>query len=148
MIKLSRKENWPKILAEYIRKKQGKKFVWGKNDCCTFVAGSVKLMTGHDFYKEFRGTYNDEDSAREALKTIGNGSLYQVLLKNFGKTIPVAYAQRGDIVMDRKTMSIGICDGVYSWFLGALVYGDETRPDGIVQKPTIGCDYAFKVARN
>ena len=85
--------------------------------------------------KEFRGKYN-EDTYKEALETIGAGTLFKTLVKVFGKSIHPAMGQRGDIAyLDGR---IGIVTGRTAMFLYEEGFG--IMPIANVQK-------VFKVGR-
>lgn len=93
-------------------------FEWGENDCCMFAANWVKSVTGKDCMQEFRGQYHDIDSARIALKKIGNGNLYRTMQVKFGN--PVKRGLIGDIAYSHQEHgpTLGICAGECSLFLG------------------------------
>ena len=50
-------------LTEYINSKRGKPFVWGKNDCLSFVNGAVRAMTGEWLCGERLRGYSTERGA-------------------------------------------------------------------------------------
>jgi hypothetical protein len=52
---ITRKENWPVLLSEFISDSRDKKFKLGVNDCCFMPANCVKKLTGFDPAKEYRG---------------------------------------------------------------------------------------------
>jgi hypothetical protein len=93
-------------------------------------------MTGIDYMEEFRGKYHDEDTATEALGTIGAGDIYRTIVAKFGKAIPPAQAQRGDLAI--YDGCLGIVLGRQSMFIKAEGYGFVG---------TIHCTRTFKVAR-
>lgn len=92
-----RRADWQRRLAEYIQKVQHRKFRWGRFDCCLFAAGAVKAMTGKDPMPEFRGQYTSEATAKQALRDIGSGTLYNTMRAKFGNPVPAVQANRGDI---------------------------------------------------
>lgn len=96
---MTRLDDWPERLFEVIDEARHKPFKWGEWDCTTFAAACVEAMTGEDPMSEFRDRYEDEESGKEALKELGGGSLYSVLKRKFGKPVPVAFAQRGDLAL-------------------------------------------------
>jgi len=34
---IARRDNWPDLLAAYIKAKRNEPFAWGSNDCCLFA---------------------------------------------------------------------------------------------------------------
>lgn len=96
-------------LIRYIDAKRNEQFAWGVHDCCTFTAGGVAAMGGPDYFEEFRGTYFSKQSAADAIKKRGYGSLYGLLVKKFGQ--PSVRAAFGcvlyTITIDGPT--IGLC---------------------------------------
>lgn len=109
-------ENWEIKLIDYIEATKLKKFKWGVNDCCSFVAGAVKAMTGVDFYKDYKGKYNDEETAMKALYDVSGYKTIAGMLNNKFEAKQINLAQRGDIVMNDQR-AIGICLGSTSAFL-------------------------------
>lgn len=67
--------NWPRVLADEIRRYQKIPFEWGTSDCCMFPADVIKAITGEDFAAEFRGRYQTEMGSLRALKRYGKGSI-------------------------------------------------------------------------
>ena len=60
---------------------------WGENDCVMFVAGWIKIATGHDPALSYRGTYRDEASCLELIARHGGmHSLVASCLKDFRTT--------------------------------------------------------------
>lgn len=127
-MKLTRSQDWPLKLREYLEAQNDKPFAWATNDCCTNACGWIKLSTGIDVYTEFTGTYTDETSAHTAIQQItGKGSSvenaaeYITAQHTMGEIRPV-FASRGDIVLFDGTLGamLGIVgtNPVYSCFPG------------------------------
>lgn len=103
-----RKDNWPKILEQYISKHKGKPFVRGENDCCTFSGGAADAISDSELVSELRriaGDYKSDIQAARAILSIG--SIDQHLDKIL-PSIPVKMAQRGDFVYFDETDSLAI----------------------------------------
>lgn len=111
-----RVDDWPNKLNRYIVANRDKPFVWGKSDCVIFVAGAVKEITGVDYMEEFRGKYDSEESAKEALRDLGAGSLYHTLRTKLGNPIPAAQGKRGDVAYDDG--AVGLIIGRSAIFVG------------------------------
>ncbi|MFN3231682.1 MAG: DUF6950 family protein [Alphaproteobacteria bacterium] len=105
--------DWPERLADTIARLEDEPFRWGRHDCGTFAAECVEAITGADPIAGFRGAYEDEAGAKQALKEIGAGSLYHTLTKLFGKSVPPARARRGDLVLIRTELgpTLFVCLG-------------------------------------
>lgn len=133
-----RRWDWPDRFDRALR--NTKPFRWGKHDCCTDTARIVAAVTGRNPMREFHGAYDDEDSAKVALKTIGKGSLYHTLRSKFGNPVPVAFAGRADIVyrVSDQGPTIGVCEGKKSSFIG-------DGPGNRVYYDTAECKCAFRV---
>lgn len=108
--------DWPIRLNKYVAETQAKEFKLGEHDCCTFAAGAIEVMTGVDWMPEFRGYYDDWQSAEEALDTIGYDNLYKTLTKKFGPAVIGQKGRKGDLAFFEG--SCGIVLGRYAMFLG------------------------------
>ena len=106
---VTRFENWPLILSEYLTEKEGVAFEWYKNDCSSFIAEAVKRITGEDFFKLYND-YHDERSAAVLLKK--NGGPSGIITKCLGEgSTNILMAKRGDIVVVNEPLeAAGIVD--------------------------------------
>lgn len=104
---------------EYIDKCRDKPFKWGEHDCCTFTCGWLKEYLGKDFMEEFRGMYNDEESANKILSE--SGGLEALAVRAFGQMRPSGFAKLGDVVIGEtgNGIGLGLCAGEVSFFVGA-----------------------------
>lgn len=116
---MTRKENWPDILAEQIKAAETRPFSFGEHDCLMFAANVVLAMTGKDVAANLRGDYHDERSAIEALRFFG--TLHDVAIACFGEPVDPKFAQRGDVVMLLRDgrESLAICEGARACAPGA-----------------------------
>lgn len=133
-----RHEDWLERLNAYFDEVYDKPFKWGKYDCCLFAASCVEVMTGFDYMKDERGTYKTEKGAKKALK---GKTLFANLRAKLGKPIPLAMAQRGDVIYHvfDTGPAVGICIGQETFFVGREV------KEGLVTIPTLECSKAFKI---
>jgi hypothetical protein len=106
-------------LAQYVSSPRGA-FDWSVNNCCTFAAGWVREIEGH----EVMPTEPTPD-AKAAWRLIErHGSLANAVSEQLGRApIPPSQAQVGDVVMvplieHPGRASIGICNGRTSILLG------------------------------
>ena len=144
MTDLLRKTEWLKNLNETIDQSKEKSFVWGEWDCALWAAESVKSITDIDFAKDFRGKYQDKESAALVLRKLGSGSLYNILRRYFGNPCHPAKAWRGDIAYYKK--SLGICYGNYALFVGSEIFADgEETPDGLISISMANIQCVFRV---
>jgi hypothetical protein len=111
---ITRFPDWETRLAAYIQACRGKVFAYGKHDCCTFAAGAVRAMTGHDPMAEFRRRYRTAKGSIRALRRIGRGNLEKTIDAKF-PVKPVAQAMRGDLAMHEG--SVGVVMGQFVWFV-------------------------------
>ena len=59
------------LLDAHVSDEGARPFIWGRRDCCLFVADWVRLATGLDPAAHWRGTYADQRSARRRLADRG-----------------------------------------------------------------------------
>ena len=145
---IKRKENWQECLNKTVEAARVRSFSWGEHDCCVFSASCVEAITGIDHMASFHGAYNDEESAKNTLKTKGAKTLFRTLQKFFGASVHPAFAQRGDLVYRREggIPAVGVCLGEFSAFVGVNEATDGTiEADGLVMVKTVSCIKAFRV---
>ena len=114
-----RPEDWPERLDAYLRACRETPFAWGRHDCCTMAADWVRRVRGEDPMVLWRGKYRTAHGARAFIEA--GGGLATMVSGVMGPSIPVAFAQRGDlaladlehgptlgIVMDHRAMFPGL----------------------------------------
>jgi hypothetical protein len=94
-------------LQSYLDLHRDEKFKYGTRDCCLFTAGCIEAMTGIDIAAWFRGRYGTRKQSFALVKErTGKASIQAVIeyvAKEHGfQPIPVAMAQRGDMVLIGK----------------------------------------------
>jgi len=119
-----RVNNWAsklELIIEETKKKE--KFVFGKNDCVTFVINSIEAITGK---KVFDNKYKTIKEAKKIIKSLKSKDLLDIALKiakehNF-KVIDIDKAQKGDVFyyIDKTDLdgTLGICIGelvMFNW---------------------------------
>lgn len=130
--------DWEDRLATYLDRMSEEPFKYGTNDCALFVAGAIKAMTGVDPAEDYRGKYDTQRAAAEALKEYGEGTLLKTV-RAWAEEKSVHFAQRGDLVMKNAT-TVGVCVGLFSCFVG-----DEQGESRMLYFPTAQCRYAFAI---
>jgi len=91
-------------------------FIWGRNDCALFANDMlVKFFGMPDVGADFRGKYTDWRGAVKVFKELGYESVADIP-KRHG--VEVQSAKIGDVSLHPNGRALGICMGVYSWFLG------------------------------
>ena len=107
-------QDWDIRYRKFVQKNKNKPFVWGDWDCCRFVDGLVKEMTGEHLIPKSLD-WTDEVTAKKTIKEYGKTMLGVVkkAAKDKGiKPIDKIYMTKGDIVVyKQKTKLVGICDG-------------------------------------
>jgi len=120
-----RVDNWASKLELIIEETKNKeKFIFGKNDCVTFVINSIEAITGK---KVFDNKYKTLKDAKEIIKSLKSKDLLDIALKiatehNF-KVIDIDKAQKGDVLYYTSSTSdlngtLGICIGenvMFNW---------------------------------
>jgi hypothetical protein len=131
-----RYQDWPSRLFAAIEDKKTAPFAWGVNDCCLFAADIVLAITGNDYAAEYRGQYDSQLTAAQALRDLGEGDLLSTIDSKFSR-IPLLQARRGDLValQTAEGPALGICAGT-CYFVG---------PAGMFQYPLSGCVTAWRV---
>lgn len=119
-----RVNNWAsklELIIEETKKKE--KFVFGKNDCVTFVINSIEAITGK---KVFDNKYKTIKEAKKIIKSLKSKDLLDIALKiakehNF-KVIDIDKAQKGDVFyyIDKTDLdgTLGVCIGelvMFNW---------------------------------
>ena len=105
---LRRRPDWVRRLTVAIEIRADRRFAWGRFDCCLAACDLVKAMTGEDPAKELRG-YKDARGAMAGLASaVGRKvpkaqrleAAVEAIARAYGaQEVPVAYAQRGDVVV-------------------------------------------------
>lgn len=104
---MKRLEGWEQRLGVLIEDSRCRRFEWGGMDCCSFACAAVMVLTGKDFYKDFRGTVHGPRDARRALETFGG--VEQAFTRFAGPPVEGwEGARRGDVVL----LPIGPCGDV------------------------------------
>lgn len=111
-MQLTRRQDWPEMLAAQIADAQSKEYVIGVHDCLRFSCQCIAAMTGIDFWPQFSG-YNTRRGAVETLAKHGP-TLEAAAAKVLGvKPSPALSARRGDILTfkDKYGEHLGVCTG-------------------------------------
>tara|TARA_R110002051_G_scaffold12193_1_gene43102 strand:+ start:566 stop:988 length:423 start_codon:yes stop_codon:yes gene_type:complete len=120
-----RVNNWDSKLEKVITELKNKdKFIFGKNDCITFVRDSVEAIIG---IKIFNIKYKTLKEAKKIIKSLKSKDLLSISLKlaeeNNFKEIDINKAQKGDVLYYTSNTSdlngtLGICIGekvMFNW---------------------------------
>ena len=119
-----RVDNWASKLELIIEETKNKeKFIFGKNDCVTFVINSIESITGK---KVFDNKYKTLKDAKKIIKSLKSKDLLDIALKiakeNNFKVIDIDKAQKGDVFyyIDKTDLegTLGICIGekvMFNW---------------------------------
>ena len=96
-----RLDNWPSLLAEFLRQRETAAFQYGFRDCSLFAADAVLCMTGIDPARDLRGRYKTELGAARLLKLHGGlpGIMEKIAQDQGMAEIHPKSAQRGDVVL-------------------------------------------------
>ena len=119
-----RVDNWASKLELIIEETKNKeKFIFGKNDCVTFVINSIEAITGK---KVFDNKYKTIKDAKKIIKSLKSKDLLDIALKiakeNNFKVVDIDKAQKGDVLYYKDTTdldgTLGICIGenvMFNW---------------------------------
>ena len=119
-----RVNNWASKLELIIEETKNKeKFIFGKNDCVTFVINCIEAITNK---KVFDNKYKTIKDAKKIIKSLKSKDLLDIALKiakehNF-KVIDIDKAQKGDVFyyIDKTDLdgTLGVCIGelvMFNW---------------------------------
>jgi hypothetical protein len=129
-----RQEGWESLLYHHILEARGKEFEWGTHDCVLWCADWIQKVTGEDLAANWRGTYSTQEEADTILGSLGFNNASE-LASHYQEEIPVARAQRGDIML-HPSGTLGICDGAFAYFV---------TKDGVLRHEFTKCLRAWKV---
>lgn len=113
---MTRFEDWPRCLELAVASAKTRTFRYGEWDCCIAVADLVLAMTGTDIAVRWRGRYRtrkealdiaQRETSKRSLRVFLGAALCEL------PCVPVAYAQRGDIVLVKRSasdVSLGVVD--------------------------------------
>ena len=119
-----RVDNWASKLELIIEEtKNTEKFIFGKNDCVTFVINCIETITDK---KVFDNKYKSIKEAKEIIKSLKSKDLLDIALKiakeNNFKVIDIDKAQKGDVFyyIDKTDLegTLGVCIGenvMFNW---------------------------------
>ena len=106
---MSRRDDWPQRLNEYIVQCRDKQWQLGKFDCAKFAFGAIEAMTGED---KIPAKYSTK---KEALKLLAEKGMADWLAEVLEPVHP-AKAQRGDLGVFEN--ACGVVIGRFTIFAG------------------------------
>lgn len=94
--------NWDVNLTHFMVKSQMRastlKLDWANTTCTSWVGEAIEVITGYNPYESFKGRHKSIASACRAIKEAGFTTLDDLIASMFVE-IPVAFAQRGDLIL-------------------------------------------------
>tara|TARA_Y100001973_G_scaffold24822_1_gene37115 strand:+ start:531 stop:962 length:432 start_codon:yes stop_codon:yes gene_type:complete len=122
--------NWDIKLAEYVNSLHDYPFVWGENDCITFVNNCVEIIRGQSFADDCLGDYTTPKSAllhyRRKLMHLEYDTVIDMLDDRLGR-FEGRFPSRGFVVgrpVDQKIGVLPIILGIVVSDLGAFLCDD------------------------
>lgn len=139
---ITRKNDWPIRLSNYLEKVKDKKFKWGTHDCVMHSVNAVRAITGTDLATGYRKLYRTEEKAREIVKHLFGDNTDNMFIECLGSySYKVKKARRGDIARitfgDQK--AYGIVDDTGRFV--AMV----SPKDGLVRLPLKKAELYWRV---
>ncbi len=131
-----RKEGWEALLHEHLHNANNTDFEWGKKDCALWCADWVQRATGEDFAAAWRGKYFNEQTLQQVMFESGFATAEEIADATGYKSVPISFAQRGDVVLHPTLACLGICNGMFSHFLMLA---------GVTKVNTLKCKKAWRV---
>ena len=137
-----RVNNWASKLELIIEETKNKeKFVFGKNDCVTFVINSIESITGK---KVFDNKYKSIKDAKEIIKSLKSKDLLDIALKiakeNNFKVVDIDKAQKGDVLYYKDKTDL---DGTLGVCIGELVMFNWKKEIALI--PKNNCKIAWRI---
>jgi hypothetical protein len=121
-------------LNAYFDRVRRRKFRPGSHDCAMYAAAWVKIATGVDYAKQFRGKYRSMDAGHVLLKEAGFDAYGDFVASLLPEIHPSA-ANVGDLaVIEGRAIGIFASDRVFL-----------LRPDGLGHVSRLLAERAFKV---
>ena len=142
---MNRRRHWEAELTRFVANNRDRRHKWGEWDCILMASSAIEAMTGTDPAAEYRGRYDDERGAAQALRDIGEGTLVKTIDAQLERT-PVSMARRGDLVEVKG--SIGVCIGGVAVFVGEERFAENAGiapRQGLVTIPRTEWVRAWKV---
>lgn len=104
--------DWQVHFERFIEEHRTLPFAWGKHDCCLFAANSVFAITGIDYAKDFRDTYNSTSSAARVIAKFGDLESVAIHLLGY-PPVSVMYADIGDVILTNQDGRdlLAVCNG-------------------------------------
>ena len=101
---MQRRSDWQRVLDEFVRANQDRRFDYGTWDCCLFVCNAILEITGIDLAAPYRGKYSNRKGALHAIREqLGTGSIQAVAANaaaaHHMPEVSVFRAHRGDMVL-------------------------------------------------
>lgn len=137
---MKRLTDWrSRLHAEMAVARESGPFVWGTNDCCTFVARCVEACTGVDYRSQFPSDYSDQAGALAAIESSGFEDLPALIASLFEECQP-PFAHEGDIAViprpGHPIDALGIFSGERIFVLGMT---------GLATMPRRAATRAFRI---
>jgi N-methylhydantoinase B/oxoprolinase/acetone carboxylase alpha subunit len=130
---MTRYEDWPERMEAALQRWAAVPFIRDRTDCVEYAIDMIFTITGERFVNPAHGEYWDERSASRSILKRG-ANLREVVSLYLGDTIAVAFAQRGDIVLDGN--NLGVCIGA------EVLFRSET---GLMRKDLLACACAWRI---
>jgi len=111
-------------LSEFILGRISVPLVWGKTDCCMFVADAMKAMHGFDGAGWFRGKYRTRRKAFVELKKFAGGSVREAITA-IATAYDMTYIPTGDNLLpgDVVVFKAKACDPIAERLSNGMTVG-------------------------
>lgn len=124
-------QNWEDHFLRFLSNRSDEPLKWGQNDCVTFMADGIMVMTGEDMMLDYRGKYANKYAAAELCRQNSQTLLEIVseIFQDYGMDL-VSEPSFGDPV----AVEIENADPVASNLFGGVTFGLYCG-DGVVAVP-------------
>jgi hypothetical protein len=131
---MTRREDWPAVLAAEIDRARLLTFQWGQHDCATWAFDVRRAMTGIDAAAAWRGRYSTASGSVRVMRRLGWPDLPAMGCALLGEPILPLLAQRGDVAM---------CGGAFGVVTGS--HGFFLAESGLTERPMMDATMAWRV---
>jgi hypothetical protein len=143
-LSVARLANWRSALHSAVLSAAGRPFVWGENDCVTFMGDCYLAQTGRDLIAPYRDRYSTAAGALRVIRATGAQDLLELVGRHMA---PIergpAFAQEGDVAMIPTEALEGGVGWACGIILGARIGVLAPTGYGTVDRRQAG--YAFRI---
>ena len=131
---MTRIDGWENKLETYFLSRKDTPFIWGKTDCCMFVADAIKAITEVDVGEYFRDKYTKILPAYALMKAYSNGGSLQETWERIASDNKMKQVYNKDMLPgDIVTMKLeGYCNPLAGRLSNGITVGIQSFAEGVL----------------